>query len=86
MNLSFQINWRGDTQSLFKRIQSLGRDQTLSVRQIYTLKRFKRRAKQQKKEFKLEDVVDGFPGKSISTLQSAFQIYPSRLYNIKHAE
>ena len=86
MNLAFQINWKGDTQSLLKRIQSLGRDQKLSVRQIYTLKRLRREAKREKKEFLLEEVADHFPGKSISTLQSAFKIYPSRFYNNKFAK
>ena len=75
-----QMNWRGDTRSLLKRIHSLTRDQTLSIRQIYDLRRLKRKAIQNKKEFKLEDVVDSFPGKSISTLQSALKIYPSRSY------
>ena len=67
------MNWRGDTQSLLKRIQNLGKDQSLSVRQMYTLKRLKKRASREKKEFSLEDVVDSFPGKSISTLKSALE-------------
>ena len=78
INLVSQLNWRSDTQSLLKRIQSLAKDQTLSVRQIYMLKRLKRKAKQQKKEFSLEDIVDSFPGKSISTLQSALEQHPCR--------
>ena len=67
------MNWRSDTQSLLKRIQSLARDQTLSVRQIQMLKKFKKKAIKQKKDFSVEDVADSFPGKSISTLQSAFE-------------
>ena len=67
------MNWRGDIQSLLKRIQNLGKDQSLSVRQIFTLKRLKKRANREKKEFSLEDVVDSFPGKSISTLKSALE-------------
>ena len=67
------MNWRSDTQSLLKRIQSLARDQTLSVRQIHMLKKLKKKAIKQEKEFSVEDVVDSFPGKSISTLQSAFE-------------
>ena len=67
------MNWKGDTQSLLKRIQSQGRDQTLSSRQINMLKKFIKKANRQKKEFLLEDVADSFPGKSISTLQSALE-------------
>ena len=67
------MNWRGDAQSLLKRIQSLGRDQTLSIRQIKMLDRFKINAIKEKKEFILEDVAYSFPGKSISTLQSALE-------------
>ena len=67
------MNWKGDTQSLLKRIQSQGRDQTLSSRQINTLKKFIKKANRQKKEFSLEDVADSFPGKSIATLQSALE-------------
>ena len=67
------MNWRSDTKSLLKRIQSLAGDQTLSVRQMITLKRFDSKAKIEKRDFELEDVVDSFPGKSISTLQSALE-------------
>ena len=66
------MNWKNDTQSLLKRIQSLSRDQTLSVRQINMLKKLKVKAIEENQELSLEDVVDSFPGKSISTLQSAF--------------
>ena len=37
------------------------------------LKKLKKKAIKQEKEFSVEDVVDSFPGKSISTLQSAFE-------------
>ena len=71
MNLAFQMNWRGNNQSLLKRIQGLGRDQTLSTRQMNLLRKLKNKANRENKEFSLRDVVDSFPGKSISTLQSA---------------
>ena len=67
------MNWRGDVQSLLKRIQSQGRDQTLSVRQIKMLKKLNTKAIEEKKVFSLENVADSFPGKSISTLQSALE-------------
>ena len=67
------MNWRGDAQSLLKRIQSQGRNQTLSVRQIKMLNKFKIKAIKEKKEFILEDVAYSFPGKSISTLKSALE-------------
>ena len=73
LNLIPLMNWKGDTQSLLKRIQSQGRDQTLSSRQINMLKKFIKKANRQKKEFSLEDVADSFPGKSTSTLQSALE-------------
>ena len=66
------MNWKSDAQALLKRIQSLSRDQTLSVRQINLLKKLKVKAMEENQELSLEDVVDSFPGKSISTLQSAF--------------
>ena len=66
------MNWKNDTQSLLKRIQSLAGDQTLSVRQMNMLKKLKVKAIEENQELSLEDVVDSFPGKSISTLQSAF--------------
>ena len=72
LNIVSQMNWKNDTQSLLKRIQSLSRDQTLSVRQINLLKKLKVKAIEENQELSLEDVVDSFPGKSISTLQSAF--------------
>ena len=67
------MNWRGDVQSLLKRIQSQGRDQTLSVRQIKMLKKLNTKAIEEKKVFSLENVADSFPGKSISTLKSALE-------------
>ena len=67
------MNWRSDTKSLLKRIQSLAGDQTLSVRQMNMLKKLKVKAIEENQELSLEDVVDSFPGKSISTLQSALE-------------
>ena len=75
------MNWRGDVQSLLKRIQTQGRDQTLSVRQIKLLKKLNTKAIEEKKVFSLENVADSFPGKSISTLQSALE---NILTDIKH--
>ena len=67
------MNWRNDTQSLLKRIQTLAKDQTLSVRQINMLKKLKVKAIEENQEFWLENVIDSFPGKSITTLQSALE-------------
>ena len=73
LNLVSQMNWRNDTQSLLKRIQTLAKDQTLSVRQINMLKKLKVKAIEESQEFSLENVIDSFPGKSIATLQSALE-------------
>ena len=46
-------------------------DQTLSVRQMNALKKLKIKSIKENQELVLEDVADMFPGKTISTLQSA---------------
>ena len=52
-------------------MKNLVSDQTLSVRQMNALKKLKIKSIKENQELVLEDVVDMFPGKTISTLQSA---------------
>ena len=69
-DLKAQVHWRRKTSAMLKRIQMLGKDQSLSVRQRILLKKLVALANKNKTELVLEEVADMFPGKSISTLES----------------
>ena len=69
-DLKAQVHWRRRTSAMLKRIQMLGKNQSLSVRQRKLLKTLVARANKNKTELVLEEIADMFPGKSISTLES----------------
>ena len=58
---------------LLNRVQILGRDQSISVRQKHLLRKLYYQTVRQEQVFTIEGIADMFPGKLMSTLESAFE-------------
>ena len=69
LELVNQHNWKRNTHTMLKRIQSLGKNQAMSVREQQLFARLNKKAKKENKALKLEEIAHLFPGKSISTLE-----------------
>ena len=69
LKLVHQHNWKRNTHMMLKRIQSLGKNQAMSVREQQLFARLNKKAKKENKALKLEEIAHLFPGKSISTLE-----------------
>ena len=65
-----RLNWKRNVQTMLNRIQFLGKNQTLSVRELRLFNRLKKKAKKENKPFDLEEAANQFPGRLASTLQS----------------
>ena len=65
-----RLNWKRNVQTMLNRIQFLGKNQTLSVRELRLFNRLKKKAKKENKPFDLEKAANQFPGRLASTLQS----------------
>ena len=63
-----KINWRRDADAMLKRIRTLSKKQTLSVRQIETLRRLSHQAMLNNEKLIADNIIDMFPGKSTATL------------------
>ena len=63
------IDWRRDADAMFKRIRTLSKNQTLSVRQIGTLKRLSQQAMKNNEELTVKSIIHLFPGKTTTTLK-----------------
>ena len=65
-----RLNWKRNVQTMLNRIQFLGKNQVLSVRELRLFNRLKKKAKKENKPFDLEEAANQFPGRLASTLQS----------------
>ena len=65
-----RLNWKRNVQTMLNRIQFLGKNQVLSVRELRLFNRLKKKAKKENKPFDLEEVANQFPGRLASTLES----------------
>ena len=61
-----RLNWKRNVHTMLNRIQLLGKNQVMSVREL----RLFRRLKKENKPFKLEEIANQFPGKLASTFES----------------
>ena len=68
-DLVHQYNWKRNTDTMLKRIQYLGKNQTMSVRELKLFRRLNKKAKKENEAFNLEEIANQFPGKLASTLQ-----------------
>ena len=64
--------WKGSTNRFVKRIQQLGKNQKLSVRQTKRLKSLCRKQRKQNGEIDFSQILEKFPGKSIESLKMAY--------------
>ena len=64
-----RLNWKRDTQTMLKRIQYLGKNQKMSVREMKLFRRLRKKAIKENKPFNLEEIANQFPGKLASTLE-----------------
>ena len=72
-SIADKLKWKREPSMLLKRVQTLGRDQSISVRQKHLLRKLYYQTVRQKQVFTIEGISDMFPGKLISTLELAFE-------------
>ena len=65
-----RLQWRRGSDTLLKRIRTLSKNQTLSIRQEKTLKRLIQQAKLTKQEISIDNILNLFPGKSVSSIKA----------------
>ena len=64
-----RLNWKRNVHTMLNRIQLLGKNQVMSVRELRLFRRLKKKAKKENKPFNLEEIANQFPGRLASTLE-----------------
>ena len=72
-SLKIEFEWKRGTSALLRRIQTLAKNQTLSVRQYKVLRRIRTKERVLKSKLDLGEIADLFPGKTMATLKSALE-------------
>ena len=77
-SLKKQVKWKRKASAMLRRIHTLSKSQTLSVRQYKVLRKLRTKERVHKMKVGLEEIADLFPGKSMSTLKCALEDLSNR--------